>query len=408
MPRRFRVRQLACALMALGQRRSRRPGSRATSGDRHLARQRGDLRRHDRRPRVRADVVVVGEQHDSANTHRLERIAPRGDCPRVPESRRLSRDVRTRCAGTARALRDGPHHGGRLPRRRAPVAAVSHRLQAARRLRDRQGLADRGGQCPALDCRRRSPKADSTSSSRKPTQRKSFSRASSGARPTTPTSSGSSARWEGIRRGRGYVRRVRRVRRERRVRQVRRVRRVRRRAVLPGAVFEGRDDGGVSGRRRSRGRRSAARRRWSCISLARSTPTSARGRSRGFAAACPASASSSSRWCRSRSSTSQFPTPPNDGVRIIWCTRFAERIRVRFHHASTEMKTALIDRSAIGHLTMDNLIGNGEIADRQIVVACPLPIADCPSEIFAIAHCQSGLSIADVSAIADYRLSIVH
>jgi hypothetical protein len=37
----------------------------------------------------------------------------------------------------------------------------------------------------------------------------------------------------------------------------------------------------------------------------------------------------------------------------------------------------------------------------------PLPIVDCPSEDFTIALYQSRLSIADVSAIADYRLPIV-
>ena len=72
MPSRFRVRQLACALIALGSgvlaAQDRAPHqvidtSRASvvTFDAMIA----DL--------ASADVIVVGEQHDSANTHRLER-----------------------------------------------------------------------------------------------------------------------------------------------------------------------------------------------------------------------------------------------------------------------------------------------------------------------------------------------
>ena len=47
-----------------------------------------------------------------------------------------------------------------------------------------------------------------------------------------------------------------------------------------------------------------------------------------------------------------------------------------------------------------------QIAKWSLHVHFPLP--DYPSEDFTIAHYQSRLSIADVFAIADYRLSIVH
>ena len=59
------------------------------------------------------------------------------------------------------------------------------------------------------------------------------------------------------------------------------------RAVLPRAVFEGRDDGRVGRQAYTASAAVAARGRWSCTSPARFTATSARGRSSGFAARLP-------------------------------------------------------------------------------------------------------------------------
>src|SRR6187431_1083850 len=61
-------------------------------------------------------------------------------------------------------------------------------------------------------------------------------------------------------------------------------------------------------------------------------------------------------------------------------------------------------QSAIGNLSMDNRQWQHRLADRQTVV----PLPDWRSAIATLRTCQSGLSIADVFAIADYQLSIVN
>ena len=153
MPSRFRVRQLACALMALG---SAVLAAQDLAPHHVFDASRGG--RGDASTPMIADLASRPTSSSSASSttaptpigssSRSWRALPAGPGKRDP----LARDVRTRRAGTPRALRDGPHHGRRLPRRRAALAALSHRLQAARRSGHRQGVADRRRQCPALDC----------------------------------------------------------------------------------------------------------------------------------------------------------------------------------------------------------------------------------------------------------------
>ena len=229
---------------------------------------------------ARADVVLVGEQHDDPNTHRLESAILAGLMRRGSAGHVVARDVRARRAGAARSRtwrarsteedflkgsRPWPRYatdyrplvemakGHGWPRRRGERAAAD-------RVRGREERASR--RSTALQPDDSAVARDASCSARRTRTSTRFCRADG-------RSSGGRRRRErpGGRRQGG-----RRPARDGRT-------------LLPVAVREGRDDGRVDRRRPSRSRTDGPAP--SCTSTAPSTATSARAPPSACGAGCP-------------------------------------------------------------------------------------------------------------------------
>ena len=92
---------------------------------------------------ARADVILVGEQHDDPNTHRLEARDPRGAATARRGRHAVTRDVRADVQRCARRIPGRPDGSRGVPEVVSPVAAVRDGLSTARR--DREGAWLAGG-----------------------------------------------------------------------------------------------------------------------------------------------------------------------------------------------------------------------------------------------------------------------